>query len=228
MVKSLVILFSVLLLSSCGETDNEGTDKNTSKNKRISLNNTIVSEELLTLQTEKTSPGKKDTLRNNLFGRFFCDRAEFFVIENPQNDIYLEKPKSIVLFFLDGELCQTKYELNKNIATRLYKELGRCNIAGLDSKNKKIIDAKNIVVKSEGETAINHQLDNYELKWIFGDKEIRYRVEKTKDGHKFTYTEKLRRYEKQYNQIEKYCWDTGLIALPSPFMIFSPNSKEFS
>lgn len=205
-MKSTAILFTVLLLLSCGKTGNEESDKNhTLKNRRISLNNTVISEDLLTLQTDKTSPGKNDTLRNNLFGRFFCDRAEFFVIDNPQNDIYQEKPSSIVLFFLDGELCQTKYELTNNIANRLYKELGRCNIAGLDSKNKKIIDTKKILVKSAGETNINDKLDNYELKWIFGDKEIRYRVEKTKDGHKFTYTEKLKRYEKQYNEIEKYC-----------------------
>ena len=206
-MKIAVILLTGLLLTSCGKSDEAGIVKNdnSSKRKRINLNNTVVSEELLTLQTDKTSPGKNDTLHNNLFGRFFCDRAEFFIIDNPQNDIYLEKPRSIVLFFLDGELCQTKYELGNNIANRLYKELGRCRIAGLDGKNKKIIDAKNILVKSAGETSLNHQLDNYELKWIFGDKEIRYRVEKTKDGTRFTYTEKLKAYEKQYNQIEKYC-----------------------
>jgi hypothetical protein len=206
-MKGIAILVATLLLSACGETANDQSDKDakTSKKKRISFNNTTVPEKLLTLQNEITTHQQDDTLRNNLFGRFFCDRAEFFIIDNPQNNIYREKPQSIVLFFLDGELCQTKYQLNNNIANRLYKELGRCNIAGLDARNKKIIDNRDILVKSAGETFINYQLDNYELKWIFGDKEIRYRVEKTKDGNKFTYTEKLRKYEKQYNEIEKYC-----------------------
>jgi hypothetical protein len=206
-MKGIAILVATLLVSACGETANDQSDKDakTSKKKRISLNNTTVPEKLLTLQNEITTHQQDDTFRNNLFGRFFCDRAEFFIIDNPQNNIYREKPQSIVLFFLDGELCQTKYQLNNNIANRLYKELGRCNIAGLDARNKKIIDNRDILVKSAGETFINYQLDNYELKWIFGDKEIRYRVEKTKDGNKFTYTEKLRKYEKQYNEIEKYC-----------------------
>ena len=206
-MKIISILLTALLISACVETENGQRDKDakTSRKMRINLNNTTVPEKLLTLQNEQTIPQQNDTLRNNLFGRFFCDRAEYFIIDNPQNDIYREKPKSIVLFFLDGELCQTKYQLNNNIANRLYKELGRCNIAGLDARNKKIIEDRNILVKSAGETSLNHNLDNYELKWIVGDKEIRYRVEKTKDGRKFTYTEKLRRYEKQYNEIEKYC-----------------------
>jgi hypothetical protein len=202
------MLFSAVLLASCSQSNDaeNSKDGNPSKLKRAeSLSDKVVSEELLTLQTEKTSSTNSDALHHNLFGRFNCDRAEFYVIENPQNDIYLQRPSSIVLYYLDGELWQTKYALTGDIASRLYKELGKCRIVGLDDKNKKIINAKEMLVRSNGRTSVNTELDNYELTWIFGEKEIRYRVEKAKDGSKFTYTEKLRTYERQYYLIEKYC-----------------------
>lgn len=169
------------------------------------LDNAVVPEELLRLKNERSDSVGDATLKGNLFGRFFCERAEFFVIDNPQNEIYSQIPGSIVLYYLDGELWQSKYEFREDISNRLYKELGRCRIVGLDEKNKKIIGSKEIRVSTEMGIRFNPELDNYEIKWRIGDREVKYRVEKVKDKNRFFYIEKLKDYEKQYNQIEKYC-----------------------
>src|SRR5690606_66860 len=40
----------------------------------------------------------------NLYGRFFCDRAEFYVIHSPQNRIQYSGVKTLTMCYLDGEL----------------------------------------------------------------------------------------------------------------------------
>jgi len=195
-----------LLFTSCDKSDNKEVVHNlitSPESDHRNFDNAEVPEEILTLRSENSNETKNDTLSDNLFGRFFCDRAEFYIIDNPQNEIYFQKPTSIILYYLDGELCQAKYELKENIADRLFKELGRCRIVGIDLKNRGIIESNGIRIKSETGTVFNPELDNYELKWTIGDKEIKYRVEGKKN--KFIYTEKLKSYERQYKGIEKYC-----------------------
>ena len=208
-MRILSVLFAVsLALTSCDKSDNREVLHNSitsSESDNRNFDNAEVPEELLTLRSENSNETKNDTLSDNLFGRFFCDRAEFYIIDNPQNEIYFQKPTSIILYYLDGELCQAKYELEENIADRLFKELGRCRIIGIDLKNRAIIESNGILIKSETGTEFNPELDNYELKWTIGDKEVKYRVERKEDKIRFIYTEKLKSYEKQYKRIEKYC-----------------------
>jgi len=73
------------------------------------FDNKEVPEKLLTLNTPPTATSTQEDIEENLFGKFFCDRAEFYVIKNPQNEVYATRPESITLFYLDGELRQTKY-----------------------------------------------------------------------------------------------------------------------
>jgi hypothetical protein len=195
-----------MLLSCEGNQTNSGDSKKLLQRKPAShLNNAEVPEGLLTLKNENPGEVNRDTLMGNLFGRFFCDRAEFFVIDDPTNEIYSKRPSTIVLYFLDGALCQSKYELEENISDRLFTELGKCRIRGLDARNKMIIAANEIRINSNGSTMFNPKLDNYELRWTMGDKEIRFRVERIKDRKTFTYTERLKSYEKEMDRIETYC-----------------------
>lgn len=168
------------------------------------LDNQEVPEALLTLHTQPHVSAGQEPIAGNLFGKFFCDRASFYVIKNPKNEIFSSRPESITLFYLDGELRQTKYVLRHGIATSLLRELGSFRIAGLDRKNRDIISARKIVLRKENGVELNGQLDNYELKWTFGDKEIRYRV-RPNSKEKFVYLEKVSTYEKEFKAIEKYC-----------------------
>jgi hypothetical protein len=168
------------------------------------LDDELVCENLLTLNTQSKNGSHNENIRENLFGKFLCDRAEFYIIKNPRNEIYECSPESITLYYLDGKLRQTKYILSSNIVTNLLVELGNFNILGLDSKNKEIVRNRDVVRKTKKGVTLNESLDNYELKWVFGDKEIKYRVMKG-SKNRFIYLEKVKNFEKEFQAIESYC-----------------------
>jgi hypothetical protein len=202
-----IFLLGVLLLTCCKQTNNDSLTSEKSltlENPSKKFDNKEVPEKLLTLNTQPKDESSRENIDENLFGKFFCDRAEFYIIKNPQNKVYSSRPESITLYYLDGELRQTKYILNSDITTKLLRELGGFKIIGLDFKNRDIISSRQIITKTENGVSLNSQLDNYELKWTFGDKEIKYRVNAdSKD--KFVYLEKVKNYEKEFSTIEKYC-----------------------
>jgi len=167
------------------------------------LDSEIIPEELLTLNTNPKSNVKQGDIRGNLFGKFFYDRAEFYVIDNPQNNIYTSSTKSITLFYLDGELCQTKYVLESNISSLLIKNFGNFSINGFNLKNRKIIEERQNIFREGESQLLNKDLDNYQLKWIFGNKEIIYRVNSASDDTKFEYVEKNKNYEQAFQAIER-------------------------
>ena len=160
-----------------------------------------VPKALLTLSALPKTTIKQGDIRGNLFGKFFYDRAEFYVIENPQNKIYSSTTESITLFYLDGELSKTKYILSSNIAPFLLKDLGNCSIKGLNVKNSEIITDGKPIFKKGGKVMLNKELDNYELTWTFKNKEIVYRV--NNENTKFEYIERNKNYEQQFKAIER-------------------------
>lgn len=171
---------------------------------RKSLDREKIPNTMLKLNTNSKSDFAKGDINANLFGKFFYDRAEFYIIKNPQNKIYSSQTESITLFYLDGELSQTKYLLEKDIGSPLLKELGSFRIKGFDLKNRAIITSKNSLIKKEGkEIIINQNLDNYQLEWSIGSKEVIYRVNTTNDQKTFEYLEKIKNYEQEYQAIEK-------------------------
>jgi|LakMenEpi03Aug12_release.lakeMendotaPanAssembly.Ray.scaffolds.fasta_scaffold843329_1 hypothetical protein len=207
MKKWTIILLGILILTCCERTKKDSLTKDNKETlirPSKKLDNKEVPEKLLTLNTRPKTETTQGLIDEVLFGKFFCDRAEFYIIKNPQNEIYSKRPESITLYYLDGELRQTKYILNGDIITNLLHDLGGFKITGLDLKNREIVSAKQIITKTKNGFALNSKLDNYELKWTFGDKEIKYRVNAdSKD--KFVYLEKVKNYEKEFKTIEKYC-----------------------
>jgi hypothetical protein len=169
------------------------------------LDNQPVQENLLTLKKELKTESIQADINENLFGKFFCDRAEFYIITNPQNEIYSARPESITLYYLDGELSQTKYILTEDITTHLIKMFGDFKITGFDLKNKTIIASEQVFIKTQDDWTLNDNLDNYELKWTIGDKQIKYSVRLNRQRERFVYFEKLKDYENTYSQIEKNC-----------------------
>jgi hypothetical protein len=127
------------------------------------------------------------------------------VIKEPLNLIYSARAKSITLFYLDGQLRQSKYVLTTDISTVLINELGKFKISGHDYKNRDVVAMKK-VLNREGKVAkLNDELDNYELNWTIGDREIRYRVNTQQSFERFTYVEKIKSFEKEMRQIEQFC-----------------------
>jgi hypothetical protein len=200
------LLLLVVIITSCRPApDSVGvTHESILKVERGKLNNRNVPEDILTLTTE-SDESVQTAIQENLFGKFFCDRVAFYVIENPMNEIYAAKTESIILYYLDGELRQTRYCLAHDITANLIKSLGSFKIQGYDFKNRKIIEAGQLITKTDHGWILNNHLDNYELKWTLGEREVKYRVNLLKKEGKFIYLEKVRDYEKEFKQLEKYC-----------------------
>lgn len=203
-----ILLIALILLSACQVKPDENDDTDflvVKKKELVKLDDQKVPDRLLTLNTEAKIEVMQGSVSGNLFGKFFCDRAEFYIIKNPQNNIFSAKANSIVLYYLDQQLRQTKYALTKDIVTQLVSSLGSFSIVGLDNKNRKIVHSKRIVNKTKNGWTFNSQLDRYELEWTFGDKQIKYRVNPDNHEGQFVYLEKTKDYEKEFKALEKYC-----------------------
>lgn len=196
-MKYMPLLFSFLMIVSC----NEERRIDTRENKFQEVSGQAIPKPILKSNYE---PGASK-VEENLFGRFFCDRAAFYVIENPTHGAHFENTKSITLYYLDGELGQTKYVLAEDISTLLLKSLGNFKITGLDNKNRNILHSQQILIKSSKGVKLNDQLDNYELRWTLADKEIKYRVNLNAVKEKFAYRETSSSYEREFKRIETSC-----------------------
>lgn len=171
--------------------------------KQKSLDSEVIPEKLLTLNTKPILNIEQGNIKANLFGKFFYNRAEFYIIEKPQNKIYSTQTESITLFYLDGELCQTKYLLKNNIASFLLKDLGDFIIKGFDLKNRDIISSGQYIIRDGKKLSLNNSLDNYQLKWAFENKEIIYKVNTANNLANFEYLEKRKDYEEEFKAIER-------------------------
>lgn len=163
----------------------------------------VLSNEALNLDIDSLSEMDNALSEDHLFGKFFNDRAEYFVIESPSNTIFQTNVHSIVLFHLDGKLGQTKYVLEKNIASNLLQHFGACKIVGLDSLSKILVENESIVKRIEGKLLVNPKLTAYEFRWVLDDKEIRYRVKENEVKDNFVFIERLKSYQAEVAEIER-------------------------
>jgi hypothetical protein len=163
----------------------------------------VYSDSLLQLNTSTVQEAFQ--LESHHYGDFFCDRASFYVIHEPANTFYAKEASSITLFYIDGALRQTKYLLKDDISADLVRSYGTFKIAGFDDKNKQLIKARAILKDSSQGMMINAALDNYELRWVFNDREIKYRVKRVGKESEFKFIERVKNFEKDFSTIEKMC-----------------------
>lgn len=199
MRKAIFIAIGIVALISC-EKDQPQEETHTSS-KEIKKSEKNVPERFLRID------GKTDTLRNyelgkNLFGKFFSARAEFYVIENPNKTIYNQPVKSITLYFLDGMLAKTKYELEEDISDDLIHSYGNFTIKGYDSLTRHLFKTEEILALKDHKRTLNKNLRNYELKWELDSKFIYTRVNKSAIKKRFEYIETLKEYESKFKRVE--------------------------
>ena len=150
--------------------------------------------------------GALDTLRQyelgkDLFGKFFQERAEFYIIENPNKTIYNHPVKSITLYFLDGTLSKTKYELDADISDDLIHSYGAFTIKGYDSITRNLFKKEKIIENVNDKKVLNKNLINYELKWELSSKFIYTRVDKS--GQRYEYIETVKNYDSKFRGVER-------------------------
>lgn len=206
-MKNLIAIFLGLsCLTSCSFNKEEVplTDISTAKVTRLNnLNHKEVPDEFLSLYEQEETETINSDIGGNLYGKFFNERAEFFIIENPQNKLHDTGVKSITLYYLDGQLGKTKYILQQNVADKLIECYGSFKISAHDSKNRDILKSGKVLVKTDEDIELNHELDNYQLTWTSGNNKIVYKVNVNDKQETYRYVEKRSNYEQNFREIEK-------------------------
>ena len=155
---ALIVIFMPLCLSC--EKQISGKDELVDEEEKpIHKSEKNVSERFLRID------GSTDTLRSyelgkNLFGKFFKQRAEFYIIENPNKTLYNRPVKSITLYFLDGTLAKTKYELDDDISDDLIQSFGTFTIKGYDTLTRGLFKREKIIAMNDQRKTLNKNLTN--------------------------------------------------------------------
>lgn len=209
-MRNLIAIFLGLgCIISCSYEDNMSLkEAGMAKITRINnLNNKEIPAAFLSLhepaeEEEGTAVANAD-ISGNLYGKFFNERAEFFIIDNPKNKLHHTKVKTITLYYLDGQLGKTKYILEQDAATRLIECHGSFKISAYDDKNREILKSGKVLVRKGEDITLNQELDNYQLKWTSGNHIIVYKVNLHDEQETYRYVEKRDTYEQNFREVEK-------------------------
>ena len=198
----IAFLFTFIALVSCEKDSAKDDQQKDPDQEEITKSEKNVSERFLRID------GTLDTLRQyelgkDLFGKFFQERAEFYIIENPNKTIYNHPVKSITLYFLDGKLSKTKYELDTDISDDLIHSYGTFTIKGYDSITRRLFKTEKIIDRVNNKKILNKNLVNYELKWEMPTKFIYTRVDKSGPKRRYEYIESLKNYDAKFRGVER-------------------------
>jgi hypothetical protein len=192
---------AMLALLSCSKPMNPPPIAQAEGNRETTDVKTLIQDaDVLTLNE---NPEVLPLLNDYRFGKFFEDRAEFFVIPNSTSKILGSPVKTIVLYYLDDRHCQSKFFLSGNISNELIARYGKFRIAPLDHENNERLKRGPVLVKENERTILNKALTRVELSWVLADKVIRFRVDLQEKSDQFIYTEHIPDYEQVFRAVEK-------------------------
>jgi len=136
----------------------------------------------------------------DLYGKFFSDRAVFYVIDKPEKYMLDCSVKQMTVCYLDQKLAQVKYNLDGNPANELIRgnAAAKLRIMGCDSINRKVLNSEPPVIKEGDRHVINKHLTNYLLRWKLNNKETLLRVK----GDECEYIERILDYPVAFKSIE--------------------------
>lgn len=157
-------------------------------------------EDAVSYQLSFTEP--RDWLEDYRFGKFFGDRAEFFVIQNPESKIFNSNVSKIILYYLDGTHCQSRFILAENVSDRMIAQYGTFTITPLDERNRNLLSEQSVMITDNGKMRINPLLTRYELLWKLPSKHIRIHVDMENPYEPYVYTEHIPDYHRIFRELE--------------------------
>lgn len=157
-------------------------------------------EEAASYQLSHAEP--RQWLEDYRFGKFFQERAEFFVIQNPKSKIFDIPVSKIILYYLDEVHCQSRFMLTENAANKLIVQYGKFSITPLDANNKTTLEKESILINDNGQKKINPALTRYELLWKLPGKFIRLRVDQDNPYEPYVYSEHVPNYHQLFRELE--------------------------
>lgn len=158
--------------------------------------------DLQILTINETFEEERPSLDDYLFGKFFQDRAEFFVIQQSNSRIFNTPVSTVVLYYLDGEHCKTKFIMAEDIGARLIAEYGNFKIVPLDEPTKELLAQEEIIITENNKKVINKTFRKYELLWKLNTKIVRFKVDLDNPIEPYIYTEHVPQYDNLYRNLE--------------------------
>ena len=141
-------------------------------------------------------------LEDYRFGKFFQERAEFFVIQDTKSKIFETRISTIIMYYLDGVHCQSRFILTENVADKLIAQYGTFTITPLDENNKRVLTEASVMINENGKKRINPELTHYELLWKLPSKYIRLHVDKDNPYEPYVYSEHVPDYHRLFRELE--------------------------
>lgn len=180
--KALLICLMVIAVLGCG-VDSGANGKIAMKGQADSEGNKIAAkdllyEDLITLHELSISDqGAEERISpEDLFGKFYDERATFYVITDPGLFIGDAPVSRLTLFFVDDELMKKKYELEKDIHQDLIRIYRNFSFVPLNANSRQLADTETPVVKEQ--KTINPLFDHYRLIWRMEFSHILYESER--------------------------------------------------
>ncbi|WP_421890971.1 hypothetical protein [Marinoscillum sp.] len=149
-----------------------------------------------------TPKNQVNVAEEHLYGKFFGDRAEFYIVENPELYVSNAQVNRLTLYFIDGMLCKKKYDLESDISQELMKSYGSFKFKALNDSTRHISKSEKIVLKTNGRARINEHLNRFQMKWDKEEVLIRYLIFKDSAQAEIQLVEELSAYKYLLDQAE--------------------------
>ena len=119
------------------------------------------------------------------FGEFYTD--DFTIYRLSRIDYLAEAHfiDDINLFFIDSVLVKMQAFLRADRTNEFLGRYGKAKIHVSDYDSKKVLESQSVLVKINGKTRINQNLNQYTLKWVRDELDIAYEVNKKVDTTAF-------------------------------------------
>lgn len=154
----------------------------------------------LEINTEKRELEESE---ESLFGKFYNDRIEFHIIDDPGIHLHGAAVDRITLYYIDSVLCKKKYEIDRGIADELALRYGAVSYKSLNHETDSLAMSMGIVLPSESGNRFNPYLKKYQLKWTLVDKTILFQHLQDTDQVANIYIEELAEYRMLYKSVQK-------------------------
>ncbi len=197
-MKRLIYAFTITLIAfQCSpkkSIKDEPVRKGLTESEKIANIEEAITFDLISVEIGATRE-QMNVSQEHLYGKFFEDRAEFYIVENP--DLYVSDAlvNRLTLYFIDGTLCKKKYELDTDISQELMKAYGGFRFKALNDTTYKLSREEKIVVKSDSGSFINDSFNRYQMKWEDEGVAIKYLVFKDTTAGQLELVEELLSYK---------------------------------
>jgi hypothetical protein len=194
-------VLAILVLVSCRQPANEIVINTGQKKEGSKFSKGVKS---VDVEIGDTFTGVPANLSKNLYGKFFYDRAEYYIIENPTNQIWGKGVLKTTLYYFDGQLYKVKHLMQDDISYNLINQRPQFKVKALDSISRRVLKSQAVVFRMDNKLTLNDNLSHYELTWLKDEKQIKWKTSLEGNGKLYEYSESFADYKKKYRELEVF------------------------